>query len=149
VSDKAMSTVRIKGDLSIREDEIVFTAVRSAGPGGQNVNKVATKVTLTFDVAASRSLTDRQRALLRERLASRLTADGVLQLSSGRQRTQSANRREVLDRFVALLRDSLRTVRPRRPTKPTAGSVERRLSAKARRAHLKRLRRDSSTGEGG
>jgi len=136
-----MSAIRINGELSIHGDELAFTAVRSAGPGGQNVNKVATKVTLTFDVAQSRSLTDRQRAVLLDRLASRLTAEGVLRLSSSRHRTQRANRREVLTRLVDLLRQLLRPVRVRRPTKPTFGSIQRRLSDKARRAATKRLRR--------
>ncbi len=136
-----MSTLRINDELSIQDDEIVLTAVRSAGPGGQNVNKLATKVALTFNVRDSRSLNDRQRGLLVHRLASRIAADGSIRITSGRHRTQTANRREVLVRFVELLREALRPVRVRRPSKPTGASIARRLSAKAQRAQLKQHRR--------
>src|SRR5664280_3566590 len=88
----------------------------SGGPGGQNVNKVATKVTLTFDVAASPSLTDAQRDRIRARLATRISKDGVLQVVSQRHRTQGANRAAALERFVELLRDALAEEAPRVPT---------------------------------
>jgi ribosome-associated protein len=99
--------IEIAPGLAIPDAELAFAASRSGGPGGQNVNKVATKVTLTFDVAASPSLTDAQRDRIRARLATRISKDGVLQVVSQRHRTQGANRAAALERFVELLRHAL------------------------------------------
>lgn len=113
----------------------------SRGPGGQNVNKVSTAAVLCFSVRDSRALSEAQRRLAFQRLGSRLSQEGVLQLRSDVHRTQSANRREVLQRFARLLAAAIRPPRPRRRTRPTAASVQRRLSGKARRGDVKKLRR--------
>lgn len=132
--------IRIDDRLNLDEREIEESFIRASGPGGQNVNKVASAVQLRFDLRRSPSLPEpvRQRA---ERLAgSRLTADGVLVITAQRFRSQERNREDALHRVVALLRRAAEPPKPRRPTRPTIASRERRLEAKTRRSHLKQQR---------
>ncbi|MDD4953131.1 MAG: alternative ribosome rescue aminoacyl-tRNA hydrolase ArfB [Desulfovibrionaceae bacterium] len=136
-----MALVDIPGGLSIPEEELVFTAARASGPGGQHVNKTSSAVTLVFDVAGSPSLSPGQRGMLMAALGPRLTISGLLRLTSRGRRSQFANKREVLARFVGLVAAALRPKRPRRPTRPTKASGQRRLASKARRAALKRVRK--------
>ena len=131
---------KITDDLQIPESELTFRYSRSSGPGGQNVNKVATKVTLLFDVRSSRSLTEDQRTLIERRLPNRISKDGVLHLTSERHRTRAANLREVVDRFGRLLAGALEERRPRRETRVPTASRRRRLESKRRRSDVKRLR---------
>ena len=126
--------------IAIAERELEESFVRGSGPGGQNVNKVATAVQLRFDVRRSPSLPDDVRARLERLAGSRLTADGVLVILAQRHRTQEANRRDALLRLVELIRRASVAPKPRRPTKPTAASKRRRLDSKARRSRLKTLR---------
>lgn len=127
--------------LAIPEHELTFTASRSSGPGGQHVNKVSSRVTLSFDVANSPSLSEAQRRRLLARLATRITKDGVLKLHCQQHRSQAANRAELVTRFVAVLRQALRTRRRRKPTAPTRAARERRLTEKRQRGEIKRGRR--------
>ncbi len=113
---------------------------RSGGPGGQHVNKVASKVVMRFDVAHSPSLTDAQRQRLLRKLESRLTKDGVLVLSSHESRSQAANRELLMERFRGILAQALERPRPRRRTRPTRASKRRRIEAKKRRGQIKRGR---------
>lgn len=113
---------------------------RSSGPGGQGVNTADSRVELSFDVARSPSLSPAQRARVLDRLSNRL-AGGVLTVAASEQRNQLANRRAARERLTALLRWALRPPPQRRPTKPSKGSVERRLAAKRRRGTTKRGRR--------
>lgn len=137
----------ITDDLRIPDSEITFRYSRSSGPGGQNVNKVATKVTLLFDVGTSPSLTAEQRARIEGRLANRISRDGVLHITSQRHRTRSANQREVEGRFIALLSDALHERRPRKRSSVPAAARKRRLENKRRRAAVKKLRsRPDETG---
>ncbi len=122
------------------EDEIVFDFIRAAGPGGQNVNKVASAVQLRFDVRASPSLPEEVKARLLRLAGQRATRDGVLVIEAKRYRTQEQNRADALRRLNDLIQRAARPPRPRRPTRPSAAARARRLEAKKRRAAVKRLR---------
>jgi ribosome-associated protein len=132
--------IAIDEHLSIPDEEVTFATSRSGGPGGQNVNKLETRVTLRFDLAGSSVLAGEQKARLRERLATRITRDGVLQISSQRHRTQGANREAAVERFAELLRENLREEPPRRKTRPTRAAKARRLDEKRRQSRRKRER---------
>lgn len=127
--------------LTLPDDEIAWTASRASGPGGQNVNKVNSKVTVSFDIARSPSLDETTRARLLEQLASRLSAGGVLRVSSQAARTQPANLRLARARLAQLLRDALQEDPPRIGTRPSAAARRRRRDEKARVGAIKRMRR--------
>jgi ribosome-associated protein len=135
--------VLIADDIEISDTELAFTTSRSSGPGGQNVNKVNTRVTLLFNVDSSPSLREEQRMLVRERLAGRINKEGTLRVVVQRHRTQLANREEAVRRFADLVRDALFEEEVR--IKVPKGVKERRLEEKRLRSRLKRER---STGFG-
>jgi len=139
--------IRIPGGPTIPLAEISFIFSRSGGPGGQNVNKVSTKATLHFDVARSPSLGEGQRAALMRNLATRITKDGILRVTSQKHRTQKANREAAIERFTLLLRQALEVRRKRRPTGPTAASRQRRLERKRLHGRIKAGRRRPSPGD--
>lgn len=115
---------------------------RSGGPGGQNVNKRDTKVDVLFHVRKSAALTERQKWLVLSRLRSRIDAEGVLRVTSSEERTQALNRETALERLESLLYRALAPPpKPRRATKPSKASIDRRIADKKRRAKVKRLRR--------
>ncbi len=132
--------IEIPGKLNIPENELRFTFSRSGGPGGQNVNKVNSRVTLWFDVQDSSSLTEMQKQKIRSRLANRINLAGILSITSTQYRTQRANREDVTRRFQALIAAAL-TERPvRKKTKITRRMQEKRLQAKKRRGMIKSVR---------
>ncbi len=131
----------ITPELAIAESELEENFVRASGPGGQNVNKLATAVQLRFDLERSASLPAAVRERLRRLAASRVTADGVLIIDARRFRTQEQNRRDARERLTALVQRALHPPRPRRPTRPTRAAKQRRLEAKRRRGVQKQLRR--------
>ena len=132
--------IDINDRLSIPDDEIDFTFTRSSGPGGQKVNKTSTRATLHFDVEGSPSLTDAERARIRQRLATRINKDGTLRVVSQKYRTQTANRRAALERFAELLQEALKPRRKRKPTRVPDAVKEGRLKAKRHRSLIKRER---------
>ena len=133
--------IRIDDRISIDDREISESFIRSSGPGGQNVNKLATAVQLRFDVRHSPSLSHEVRARLERLAGRRLTRDGVLVITAQRHRTQERNRDDALTRLIELIRAAAIRPTPRRPTRPTLGSKVRRLEGKKRRGGIKNLRR--------
>ena len=128
------------GPIAIPDDELVERFVRSAGPGGQNVNKVATAVELRFDVANSPSIPEPVRARLLAKRDRRMTGEGVLVLSAQRFRTQERNREDARERLAHFIGTGLHAPKPRIATRPTRAAKERRLEAKRGRSTIKRGR---------
>ncbi len=132
--------IAINPQLSLPDEEVSFRTSRSSGPGGQNVNKVESRVTLLFDVLASPSLNVEQKELIGQRLARRLNRDGILSVDSQRHRTQAANKDAAIRRFAELLAGALETVAPRKAVKTPKSVKRRRLREKKRRSEKKLLR---------
>ena len=139
--------IQITPTIAIDEREIREEFIRATGPGGQNVNKVATAVQLRFDVAHSSSLPEEVRARLIRLSGRRMTDDGVLILVARRFRTQERNRQDAMDRLIALIRKATQKPKRRRKTRPSLASKERRLDIKRRRSETKRGRQPVSHSE--
>jgi len=133
--------LEITPHIAIADSEVEERFVRASGPGGQNVNKVATAVELRFDVRAS-SLPEEVKARMLTLAGNRITADGVLLIDSREYRTQGKNRDAARERLVSLIRQAAKRPARRRKTRPTAAAREQRMTAKKRRAVVKALRRD-------
>ena len=132
--------INVTKDLSISEDELVFKISRSGGPGGQNVNKVSTRVTLFFDVAHCESLTEGQKKQILTRLAGRADKQGVIRVASQKHRTQKANRNAAIERFQQVLAEALKRRPVRKKTKVPYAAQQRRLEEKKQRSRLKQQR---------
>lgn len=132
--------IQITDTIAINEREIEQKFIRASGPGGQNINKVATAVQLRFDVANSPSLPAEVRERLMGLAGRRITADGVLVIEAQRFRTQARNRQDAIERLIALIRKAAEKPKPRRKTRPTRRSKERRLEGKRQRGETKRTR---------
>jgi ribosome-associated protein len=132
--------IPILGSIAIDASELDISYIRSPGPGGQNVNKVASAAQLRFDLRGSPSLPGPLKARAATLAGSKLTADGVIVISASRHRTQPLNREDAIARLVALLSEAAVPPKPRRATKPTYGSKQRRVDTKVKRGATKRLR---------
>ncbi|HVS03348.1 MAG TPA: alternative ribosome rescue aminoacyl-tRNA hydrolase ArfB [Thermoanaerobaculia bacterium] len=132
--------VRVGEHLVVPGSELTFETSRSSGPGGQNVNKVESRVTLRWAVRDSSALDDEQKQRILERLATRISRQGVLRVSAQRHRSQAANREATADRFAELLREALATDAERRLSRPPARARRQRLAGKRRRSEVKQRR---------
>jgi ribosome-associated protein len=136
-----MAVLEIHPRVRLDEDELHFEFVRSSGPGGQNVNKVASAVLLRFDAAGSPSLPDDVRERLVRLAGRRMGTDGILSIQAQRFRTQESNKADAVERLSELIRRACERPKPRRETRPTRASKERRLESKRQRGETKRQRR--------
>lgn len=132
--------MRVSDRVTLDESELQERFVRASGPGGQNVNKVASAVELRFDAAHSRALDEDAKTRLRAIAGTRMTADGVIVIDARRFRTQAQNREDARERLAALLRRAITPPRRRRKTRPTAASKQQRITAKRRRSETKAAR---------
>jgi len=132
--------IPIQEGLEIPDGELDFAVSRSGGPGGQNVNKVSTRVTLQFDVDSSTALSPEQRLRIRSKLSSRINKDGILQITSQRTRSQELNREDTIKRFAELLNAALHRDVPRIPTRATPAARIQRVEEKKKRTEIKKAR---------
>lgn len=137
-----MDKIWITDQIAIDESEVLLDFVRASGPGGQNVNKIASKAQLRFDIH-SESLSEEVQARLAHIAGGKITEDGILILEAQRYRSQEQNRQDALRRLVALIRRAAQKPKLRKKTRPTAASQQRRLAEKRRRAEIKKLRQSA------
>jgi ribosome-associated protein len=139
-----MNSLVVRPGLTIPLNELEFVTSRSGGPGGQNVNKLETRVEVRFNIVLSQSLTDGQRSLILEKLGNRIDRNGVLRVVSQESRSQWKNKQAVLDRLALLLRSALQPAKKRKPSSIPPAARQKRLDAKRKRSETKRLRRPPS-----
>ena len=132
--------VIINSETSIPRSELEFRATRAGGPGGQHVNTSSTRVELVWDVKSSASITEEQRARLLTKLKSRITEEGILRLTSAGSRSQHQNKEDVVERFAKIIEQALQKPKPRKKTRPTKASKEKRLQTKKQRSERKKQR---------
>jgi|SRR5690606_32623797 len=114
--------------------ELSFKGIRSSGPGGQHVNKTASKIEVTFDLDSSEALSETEKERLRNKLSSKISSDGILTMQCGETRSQHRNKAIVIERLIELLQKNLKVAKNRKKTKPSKGAIERRLKSKRERA---------------
>tara|TARA_R110002049_G_scaffold68672_8_gene178050 strand:+ start:795 stop:1199 length:405 start_codon:yes stop_codon:yes gene_type:complete len=129
-------------DVVIKEFQ--YKAVRSSGPGGQHVNKTATKVEISLDIISSEAFTDLEKERLQQKLSNRISSEGILTLQCGETRSQHRNKAIVLERMLELLKQSLTLAKPRKKTKPSKSAIQKRLKSKKEQALKKKNRRPPS-----
>lgn len=137
----AADAIDIAPSVRLAPEELIIRAVHASGPGGQHVNKSATRISLTWNIRNSRALSDAQRTRVLAKLGSRVDSEGAIRIVAGEYRSQQQNKRAAIERLRLLVSRALIVPKTRRPTKPTRGSVEQRLDAKRRRSQVKQQRR--------
>jgi len=135
--------IRINKHITIRESELTFKFIRSSGPGGQNVNKVATAVQLRFDIASTNSLTEDVKTRLKSIAGRKVTKDGILIIEANRYRTQEKNRQDAIARLIVLIDQSSQRRKRRIKTNPTTASNQKRIEVKKRLSEKKKMRKYS------
>lgn len=121
--------------------ELTFKAVRSSGPGGQHVNKTASKVEVSFDLDTSEALSETEKERLRIKIPTKISSEGIIMLQCGETRSQHRNKALVIERLIELLQQNLKVAKPRKKTKPSKGAIEKRLKTKKENALKKSTRR--------
>lgn len=133
--------IEVTPDITLQDGEIELDFIRATGPGGQNINKVASAVQLRFDVVNSTSLPQQVRERLFKTARNRISSDGILIIEAKRYRSQERNRQDAIDRFIKMVKAATEEPKPRKPTKPSAEAKRSRLENKRRRGEKKRLRK--------
>ncbi|WP_347373360.1 alternative ribosome rescue aminoacyl-tRNA hydrolase ArfB [Aequorivita sp. Q41] len=128
-------------NTAILISELTFKAIRSSGPGGQHVNKTASKVEVAFHLESSDALSENEKERLLHKLSNKISSEGILVLQCGETRSQHRNKTIVIERLIALLHQNLKVVKPRKKTKPSKGAIERRLKSKKEHAFKKSNRK--------
>lgn len=128
-------------NIDLLLSELTFKAIRSSGPGGQHVNKTASKVEVYYDLDNSQALSDSEKERLRNKLSSKISSEGIISIQCGETRSQHRNKTIIIERLIELLKQNLKVAKRRKKTKPSRGSVERRLKSKKQQALKKSNRK--------